>query len=264
MRLLYFSKPVRDPDLSRLISVLQKLEVHGVDLALRPGYPVTPENCRRELVKAVGRLKQEGFSVPLVSIPTDTTRPADCEPIYAACHDAGVPNVKIGYFDYRKGPYAPQLDAARRTVAQLADLSMRLGVRTLIHTHSGSILGLNASAVARITEGLSPMQVGFYLDAGHLSVCGEPFGMACDIAGDALQMVAVKDTRWEFGDGRPRRSRWVPIGEGMVDFGEAVTALRQRNYTGYISVHCEYETPPEKMTEMHRRDVDRMRALLPR
>jgi sugar phosphate isomerase/epimerase len=51
-------------------------------------------------------------------------------------------------------------------------------------------------------------------------------------------MMAVKDFVWE-GD----KARWVPLGQGVVRFGEVLKVFRTQNFAGPVSIHFEYKTP---------------------
>ena len=72
----------------------------GVDLCVREGHPVDPDNVGQVLPAAVVSLRNAGLSCPLVSAPTTLMEPDDpaAEKLYAACAEAGVPRIKIGYW----------------------------------------------------------------------------------------------------------------------------------------------------------------------
>ena len=37
------------------------------------------------------------------------------------------------------------------------------------------------------------------------------------------------------------KTRWVPAGEGIVDWTAIFGELRRTGYDGYVSIHCEYD-----------------------
>jgi sugar phosphate isomerase/epimerase len=246
-RYVFFTKLIREQSIPQVAATLRDLGMDGADLCVRDGYPVTPSTARAALKPAVERLAQDGLSVPLVTAPTDLTdaSSADAENLFAACHDAGVPNIKLGYFAYRRdGDYWAQVDAARKQIEGFARLATRFGVKACLHTHSGSNLGLNASAAMHLAKGFTPAQVGVYLDQGHLNVCGEPPAMAVDIVREYLCLAAIKDSVLlpKAADGK-RRSQFLPVGAGTVEWDEVLRALLRVGFAGAISLHSEYDSP---------------------
>jgi sugar phosphate isomerase/epimerase len=57
---------------------------------------------------------------------------------------------------------------------------------------------------------------------------------------DRIHMVAMKDFIWEEVNGK-WRTRWVPLGEGMVPFDEVFAILKNVPFPGPISLHIEYD-----------------------
>ena len=49
MRYVYFTKLLKDLDVRGLIAFCKEVGLDGVDLAVRPGYPVNPENAATAL-----------------------------------------------------------------------------------------------------------------------------------------------------------------------------------------------------------------------
>lgn len=265
VNLIFFTKNLSGREMPAVVDTLHAMGADGADLAVRPGYAVEPANARERLPDAVRLLREAGLETPLCSAPTDLTDPAApmAEVLVAACHDAGVPNLKIGYWEFRPGDYDEQLAAARRQVEGWAKLADRFGVRICLHTHSGACLGCNASAMAPLAAGTDPRHIGVYLDMGHLAICGEPPGMACAIAGRSLALMAAKDPLWvRTENGRGASARFVPIGEGIVDWRAWFRALKQAQYRGPISVHAEFDAPtPQHVLERTGRDIAWLRQL---
>lgn len=264
MQYVFFSKMVREFSVERLIDALHAIGADGVDLCVRDGYPVTPATARKELPRAAARIRAAGLAIPLVTAPTTLTNAAspESESLFVACHDSGVPNVKVGYWPY-EGAYWKAVDSARKDIEGFAGLAQRFGVRACLHTHSGNNLGLNASSMMHLARGSNPLEVGVYLDAGHLGLDGEPPPMAIDIAGPHLALVAFKDSFWEAGkDGGPRMARFVPIGQGAVEWRVWLRSLAQARYAGPISFHSEYEgLPADRVLDQTRKDIAYIRRI---
>ncbi len=265
MKLILFTKMFKGQPVEGLIETIHAVGAEGADLCVREGYPVSPANARAELPKAVRRFQEAGLAVPMVTASTGLTDPStqEAETLFAACHDAGVPHVKVGYWPYKGPDYWKQVDSARTDIEGFEKLASRFGVQACLHTHSGANLGLNASSAMHLARGLAPGSIGLYLDPGHLSLCGEPPHMAVSIAGEYLSLLAVKDPRWIMEPGKRPRAEFGPVGEGLVDWAGVVQALRDRDYQGPLTFHSEYDhLKGQDLVDQTRRDIRYFRSVM--
>ena len=177
MKYIMFTKHLEGLDVAGIMDALKSVGVEGADLCVRPGYPVNPENAEKQLPAAAKQFVDEGLSIPLVTTPTSFLDPEapDVQRVYAACGEAGVANLKVGYWHWSKedGGYWALVDRIREALNGFQALSAKHGVRTCLHNHSGTSMGLNSSAVMNLVEGFDPQHVGVFADPGHLSIVGE-------------------------------------------------------------------------------------------
>jgi len=268
MQYVMFTKHLTGFSLEEIIAGIQRVGIDGADLCVRPGYPVNPENCASELPAAAKRFADEGLGIAIITTPGDFTDAGIdyAESLFAACAEAGVPAIKLGYWTWAADPgYWALLDDCRRKMEGFAKLAAKHGVKACVHNHSGNTMGLNSCAARNIVNGLDPQHVGIFTDVGHLSVVGEQVPMAIDIAWDYLQLFALKDLVWEKPIGSlegTRKLRVVPFGHGMVEWGRFVETLQARGYDGALSFHCEYSGyPPEAVLDQAALDVRFFRDL---
>lgn len=263
MEYVFFTKTLKDRAVQELTETLREMGADGADLCVRDGYAISPANVRDALPGAVARFREAGLTIPMVSAPTGLRDPSDpaAEALFAGCHDAAVPYLKPGYWTFRPGPHAPQLDAARRELAGWQRLAERFGVRCCVHVHSGSYLTINVASALLLVQDTDPTLIGLYLDPGHLALNGEPASMAVAMAGERLSLVAVKDLMWErTGDAKVRRVRCKPLGEGFVDWKAWFSALAATKFNGPVSVHSEYEgLSDQQMLRQARSDIAYLR-----
>jgi sugar phosphate isomerase/epimerase len=242
MRYVYFSKLLQGLDLAGMARFCKDVGLDGIDLTVRPGYPVTPANAASALADAVKLFRDEGLVVGLVSAPTDMADPEAkvARSIFEAAGKAAVAAVKPGYFPYR-APFDACLKEARERLAGFGRLAKRTGVRVCYHTHSGAILGNNCASLRMLLEGLDPHHVGAYVDTGHTAVNGGPIGMELDAVKPWLSLLAIKDMAWE-----KQADKWsyhvVPAGQGIVRWDDVGAAVRGVKFNGTVSLHGEYET----------------------
>jgi sugar phosphate isomerase/epimerase len=241
MRYVYFTKTLQTLDLPALTTFLKDAGLDGADLAVRPGYPVTPDNAATELPRAVKAFKDAGLVIGLVTAPTNMSDPesATARALFEACGKAGVPAIKIGYFPY-KGKFETTLAEARKHLAGFAKLAAKTSVRACCHTHSGNYLGNNGAGMRLLLADLDPHHIGAFLDTGHTAVNGGPIRMEMDLVRPWLSLLAIKDMLWQ-----KEKERWqshvVPVGDGIVRWDEVGQAVKEHGFNGTVSLHGEYE-----------------------
>jgi len=246
---IMFTKHLEGYNLDQIVDGLKRGGVEGADLCVRPGYPVNPQNAATELPAAAKRFADEGLQIPLITTPGDFTDASVdyAESLFEACAQAGVKLVKLGYWSMEEGGYWATIDRCRKRLEGFAKLAEKTGVKPVVHNHSGSTMGLNSSSVMNIVGEFDPNLVGVFTDVGHLSIVGEPYPMALDIVKDYIAAVAFKDLiKQKFmQDGKPVwRIDVVPLGMGFGDFPTVMKLLKDMQFSGPISFHCEYSRLP--------------------
>jgi len=263
MKYVYFTKTLQNQDVAGLISFFKDAGLDGADLAVRPGYPVAPENAATELPKAAKAFKDAGLAIGLVTAPTSLTD-AESKPakaLFEACAKAGVPAIKIGYFGY-KGKFEAGLGDARRLLAGFAKLAEKTRVRACYHTHSGNYYGSNAAGLRLLLQDIDPHHVGVFFDTGHTAINGGPVRMELDTIRSWLTLIAIKDMAWE-----KKKDAWshavVPAGQGIVRWPEFAQGIKDVNFSGTISLHGEYEARDLKeRLELAKKELALLKKLL--
>jgi len=266
---IMFTKHLEGLAVDGIIEALQSVGVSGADLCVRAGYPVNPDNIATALPAAAKRFAEAGLSIPLVTAPGDFNRPDIdyAERYYAACGEAGVKQIKLGYWHWRPGiRYWDEVDQIRRYLDRFQELSRQSGVQTVVHNHSGRSMGLHSCAAMNLVKGFDPQLIGIFSDPGHLSLCGEPIDMALDIVAEYLSLLAFKDMIRE-RTMRQGQMTWASpvrkLGWGFVDWSTTLKTLTQMGFSGPISMHSEYSGEPvETVIDLARADLRFVRHLL--
>ena len=258
MQLLMFTKMLAELDVRQLGETMTDLGFNGMDLAIRPGHPVNPDNVETALPEAVKLWSDMGLAVGMVTTDTsliDPTSP-DAERVFAAVGGAGVRYIKLGYYLWKPGEdYWEQVKIIRTRLDGFAELGARHGVMPCYHTHSGHFYGANASGLMHLLEGMDPERIGAYIDTAHLLLDGESFTMAMSIVDPYLKIVAIKDPLYVEG-GR----KIVPLGEGLVDFVDVCRDLKAVDFSGPVSLHSEYDLDAQAVITTTRQDLHRFRS----
>jgi sugar phosphate isomerase/epimerase len=247
MKIMLFSKHLGELSVAEAGKVIAELGFEGVDLTVRPGGHVLPENAGRELGGAIETLTGMGLAVPMITTGITSADDPYAVAIFEAAAAAGASNLKLGYWHYEGfGTIRAAIDDAARDLDGIEALAQRTGVRAVIHNHSGDNLSALAPVVWQLIADRDPAAVGAYADPGHLMVEGGLGGwrMALDLLGDRIAVCAFKDYLWETEageDGKPRLVRVAkPLREGMVPWPEVVGYLQEAGFEGWISLHREY------------------------
>ena len=252
MQLVRFTKFWDDLSVRQLGERASELGYDGLDLAVRDGHAINSANVTQELPGALRAWRDLGVDCPMISSSTDLTDPdaAAAVTLFEAAAAAGVPRIKIGYFKFNPGDSFEELwSLARRRLEGFERLSRKTGVQTLYHTHSGQCLGSNCAGMRHLLQDYDPVQVGAYVDLGHLAINGEDVQIGLAMLRDRLSAIGGKDAR-HFPDERPdRRARFadgfVLLGQGAAEWPEAIKLLEAWGFNGPITIHTEYTTDQE-------------------
>jgi sugar phosphate isomerase/epimerase len=224
-------------------SMLKQLRVAGPDLTVRPGGLVPPERVAEELPRAVAAFREEGLTVPMISTGLASAKDAAAAATLAAAGKLGIGHYKLGYFRYEDAArWREQLDATRRELEGLVRLGREARVQAGFHNHSGPFVGGAIWDSWEVLQPLDPLWIGFYFDPAQATIEGGSHAWKLNfhrISG-RLKMIALKDFVWEKSGGG-WRTRWCPLGEGMVRWPEFFKSLARVSFTGPISLHIEYD-----------------------
>ncbi|MEX2140333.1 MAG: TIM barrel protein [Pirellulales bacterium] len=228
---------------SDVAGMLRQLKIDGPDLTVRPGGLVLPERVTEDLPKAVAAFHDEGLNVPMISTGLTSAEDPAAAKTFAAAGKLGIGYFKLGYYRYDDvAKWRAQLDATRTQLKALLALSGRAGLVAGFHNHSGPSVGGALWDSWELLGGMDPKQVGFYFDPAQATIEGGNHGWKLGLARLAprLVMVAIKDFVWEKSGGE-WRTRWVPLGEGMVRWNDFFALLAKISFAGPLSLHIEYD-----------------------
>ncbi len=261
MQAVLFTKLFRDRGLAEIGATARDLGFDGIDLLIRPGHQVEPDDPDR-IPAAVRALREAGLATPMAT--TDLTDPAafPAERVFARCAEAGVGLIRLGYWRYRpERGYAACFDEARRHLDDLAALARRAGVRLAIQIHGGTIHSSGALATA-LLAGHDPAIIGAYPDPGNQTVQEgrEDWRLTFELLRPWLCCVGVKNGGWFPGEAAPSgqrrwRSDWLGLADGMVPWDAIARHLAETGFDGPLSFHSHYDVPLAQALDQTRADL---------
>jgi L-ribulose-5-phosphate 3-epimerase len=228
---------------SDVARMLKQLKIAGPDLTMRAGGLVAPERVAEELPKAVAAFRDAGLTVPMISTGLTAGADATAATTLTTAGKLGIRYFKLGYYGYDDATrWQSRLDSTRKELESLLAISRRAGLVAGFHNHSGPFVGGALWDSWELLEALDPASVGFYFDPAQATIEGGNHAWKLGLARVAprLVMVAIKDFVWE-KTGEGWRTRWVPLGEGVVRWSEFFAMLRKIPFDGPISLHIEYD-----------------------
>ncbi len=238
--IIVFTKPWPELEPTELVAVAKNLDVDGIELPVRPGFQVTPEQAETKLPEAARILADNGLKIESVAGSAE-------ERIVVACAKAQVPLIRImvripperGYFDV--------IDETRATLDSLESTLRDAGVVIGIQNHCDRFIG-SAIGLYQLVEPLASDTVGIILDPAHCALDGEPIDMAIDITRDRLSLVNLKgafkrringvnsvEARW--------RTEWCTARDAGYSWSETIGLLRNAGYEGPLCLPVEYSDP---------------------
>lgn len=258
-----FSKHLQFLDYEALAATCVDLGVDSIDLTVRPGGHVEPENLDRDFERAVVATRNAGLDISMISTGL-THANEEADDLMAACAEMGIGYLRIGGHRYNDDePVQAQMEAITEELAGLTALAAKHEVNLGYHNHSGyGNFGGPVWDLLQAYRSIGLTNIGSNLDLGHVTVEGA-FGAGMVIVRllaelERVHMVALKDFVWE--NGRPR---WLALGDGLVPTQDYLQVLHAQGFSGPISLHFEYNTGGhEGMIEEIRAAVPRLNAWL--
>src|SRR5688500_37282 len=238
MKWMMFIKHLQTLGIPRAGKAIKSLGFEGVDLTVRPGGSVLPENARKDLPEAQKTFADLGLKVPLITTAITNTRDAHVGDVFETAAACGIRELKLGYVGYKEfGTIENLIAQVQKDLDGITSLAHSTGVRANIHTHSGPYISTNPAIVWQLIKDRDPASIGAYVDPGHMTVEGSRDGwrQGLDLLGKRINLLAVKDLAWEqVEDAKLHKKRWrtriVPLDRGAVAWPEVFDCLKKLGF----------------------------------
>lgn len=253
-----FTKPWREPSIGALGELVSGMGFNAVELPVRPGYQVRPDDVATALPDAVRELARAGIGITSIASGTD-------EATFAACAEAGVPFIRI-MVPVGPSGYAATGDEIRRTLDGLATRAERFGVRVAIQPHYDDYIA-DSSELFALLRDYDPQAIAAIWDAAHDALARKWPEHGLELLWPWLGIVNLKsaylervdDAAYDHGD-----PVWEPVftdaRSGMAQWGRAIDYLVERGYAGPICLTAEYTDERDLVAKVSR-DLDYARGL---
>ncbi len=252
-----FSKPWQEMSLPELGAHLKGLGFDGVELPIRPGFQVQPENVAEGLPEAARILADFGIRIGSVAAPTD-------EPTIAACGEAGVPIIRICPPIPKERAYPDAVADLQREWEALVPVLDAHGVAIGVQNHAGRSLP-NALAIVHALGPFDVKHVSGVWDVAHEALAGTEPDMALDIVWDCMRLVNLKNAYWKRTNSPEAEYAewtwyWTSGRQGRADWRIVVAELKRRGYEGDVCLTAEY-SDHEAVDQLIAEDIQYAREL---
>ncbi|WP_339910830.1 sugar phosphate isomerase/epimerase family protein [Symmachiella dynata] len=246
--LAVFSKSFQDRPIPEVCRIFKEIGADGLDLTVRPGGHIAPENVAEELPAAVQAAQDAGLKVYFLT--TAITEPnATSEKLLATASDLGIDRIKLGYYKYKKfGAMAQEMDAVKKQLAAVIKLAKPYGVLPCVHIHSGKSIPSHGTHLYELIKDFAPEDIGAYVDPQHMTKEGgiDGWRQGLDLLGPWIALSSMKNFAWEKTDrDKYGQQHWqtinVPVADGVCPVPKFIEALHALGYNGVISMHSEYK-----------------------
>jgi len=238
--------------------MLKDLGVTGPDLTVRKGGLVSPAQAATELPKALATYREQGLTIPMITTGITSAGDPDTEVVLEAAAKAGIRYYKLGYNRYADvAKWQETIAATRVKMKEIAKLNRRLNLRAGMHNHAGDSVGCCVWDNLEVLQGVDDAAIGMYFDPAQATIEGGKMGWNLSFrrAMPRLLMIAFKDFIWEKGE-KGWRTRWTPLGEGIVNWREVFPLVKSAVFPGPISMHIEYDPGGKTKTERYDRAME--------
>ena len=236
-----FSKLFQFLNCDELAAVFQEAGVDGIDLTVRKGGHVEPENVERDLPKAVNAAQKHGLTLPsIVTDIADVDDPLTLRVIKTASEN-GVKYYRMAYYKYDYQKSMPDnLETFRTRMEKLGELNAKYNISGGYQNHNGTNFGGNTWEIWEVIKNMDKKWIGCFYDIYHGVVEGlQSWPNAMRAIAPFITQRYVKDF---YLNATEKNARVIvcELGKGMVNFNQYFKLCKELNLNQPICLHVEY------------------------
>jgi sugar phosphate isomerase/epimerase len=258
LRICVFTDHLAGFSFDDVARMLRQVGVSGPDLTVRPGGLVLPERVEEDLPKAAAAFREQGLSIPMITTAVRSADDPVSRKVLTTASKLGIRYYRPGYYAYKDlSRYKDTIAEVRAQLEGLAAVNRELNLRATLHNHAGESVGCAVWDLLEAIEGVDPQHIGLEFDPSHATIEGGKVAWNLNFrrAAPRIFVFGVKDYIWEKAD-PGWRTRWVPLGEGMMQWPAVFELIRATSFPGPISLHMEYVSTDGSIQDRYRRSVE--------
>ncbi len=236
-----FSKHLQFLDYEQAGHHTAKMGFAGLDLTVRPGGHVLPEQVEIQLPKAMEAIKRAGSHCQLITTGIEDSANTLDQMVLKVASSLGITHYRCNWFKYLENEPMPEtLAKYALKVNALSTLNKELHLIGCYQNHAGIWVGASLWEVLALIKDADQTHFGVQYDIRHALVEG---GLSWEnglkLIKNEIKTLVLKDFIWTRDKGHWRIQN-VPIGEGMVDFIKYFKLIKDYGIDVPVILHAEY------------------------
>ncbi|MCB0685379.1 MAG: sugar phosphate isomerase/epimerase [Saprospiraceae bacterium] len=238
-----FSKHLQFLDYKSMADAAANLGFDGIDLTVRKGGHVAPDEVENQLPLAIEAIESVGLRHDMMATDVNNAEDELNQRVLKTAADLGVKLYRLGYVNFDdEVPIPDRLETLNDQMKRLAVLNKTLGIAGAYQNHSGIRVGSQIWDIYYLLKGITSDKIGCQYDIRHGVVeGGQSWINGLKLIAPQINCIVLKDFVWTRG----KFGRWevknVPLGEGMVDFLAYFKMLKELKIDVPVTVHYEYD-----------------------
>jgi sugar phosphate isomerase/epimerase len=241
-QIFLFSKQLQFLNYTDMCEATKEIGFSGLDLTVRPKGHVLPERVTDDLPRATEAMKIFSLKPQLI-----TTNVND----YQNINDISVLKTasELGYQYYRPAWYKysdetkilETIENAKIQLKNLDKLNNAFNINLAYQNHSGHYFGSSIWDLQQVLQEIKPKKSGCQYDIMHATVeGGKNWEIGFHIIKPYINSIVIKDFKWKKINNK-WTVKYVPLGEGMVNFDRFFSLLKKHSINVPICLHAEYD-----------------------
>ena len=228
-------------DYKNMAEVATSMGFDGIDLTVRPGGHVLPENVIIDLPNAVQAIRNEGLEVYMITTAIDNADHPETENILKTAQSLGIKKYRTGWLNYDKKLGIEQnLGEFKDQLTKLANLNEKYNIQGNYQNHSGLNLGGSIWDLWLVLKDINPRWLACQYDIRHATLeAANSWPLGLELLKNNIGSLDIKDFQWS-----KKVDKWevenVALGQGMVDFPKYFQMLKAYQINAPFSIHYEY------------------------
>lgn len=209
----------------------------GIDLTVRAGGHVLPENVERDLPRAAEAARKRGIAIYFISTDIGDADDPLTHRVLSTASSLGIRHYRMRHYFYdATKSITANIGAFREKMTKLAEANQKFRIIGEYQNHSlindpgiynGAYFGSTIWDLHAAVEKVNSPWLGAQYDIAHATIeATKSWTIGLELLAPFIRSLHVKDFVWK-KNGQVWNPEMVPIGAGMVDFKELFVLLKR-------------------------------------
>lgn len=236
-----FSKHLQFLDEQDMAQAAADMGFAGVDLTVRPGGHVLPEQVKTALPRAVKAIQSAGLKPLMITTAVESAEHSTDRKVLETAASLGIKYYRMNWYKYLENKSIPEsIRHYQQQMKALSQLNKELSLVGCYQNHAGGQMGASIWELWEMLKSANQEYMGVQYDIRHATVEGGlSWKSGLRLIHPYIKTVVIKDFKWAEQDGKWQVQN-TPLGEGMVDFNSYFSLLKKYQIQVPFCLHMEY------------------------